>query len=137
MDEELSECRKAFGEWFAGEYPLSEYIFDHANIEAMKISWQAAWDSRAPAADMIAMPLRLTAENGAKGALMGEFYESIEVRNPDYCDCGECNLCETFPNADETITEKVPVSWPTIKKIYAKVVELLGKPLPVLPEDGR
>ena len=58
----------------------------------------------------IGMPSTLTAENGAKGLLMGEFFENREIR---------------FYNEDGVLiehTEKVPVSWSTIKDIYSKIV---------------
>lgn len=57
------------------------------------------------------LPLRLTAENGAKAALSGEFFETIEVENPD------------FDDEKETVQEKVPVRWTTIKAIWRKAVE--------------
>ena len=51
------------------------------------------------------MPRELTAENGAKGLLIGEFYEEIEH--------------------DEG-TFKVAVEWTTIKEIYKKIVAYYG-----------
>ena len=57
-----------------------------------------------------AMPRSLTAENGAKALLMGEFFEEHESSHYDAG--GE--LVE--------YTEKVPVRWDTIKEIYAKIV---------------
>ena len=33
----------------------------------------------------VRMPDSLTAENGAKALFMGEFFEHIEVGNPEYC----------------------------------------------------
>jgi len=70
----------------------------------------------------IDMPKSLTAENGAKALLMGEFFETIEVLNKAYCGCGKCDHCYDFPEEPEMITQKVPVSWTTIKAIYAKIV---------------
>jgi hypothetical protein len=73
---------------------------------------------------VVTMPTKLTAENGAKAALMGEFFETLEVDCP-YCGDhvgGECELCD----GRGTCIEKVPVTWTTIKKIYAKAVELLA-----------
>ncbi|MBS1029243.1 hypothetical protein [Gluconobacter albidus] len=74
------------------------------------------------------MPERLTAENGAKAALIGEFYETTPVQchechgNPD--DREECEICD---GAGE-LTQRVPVQWTTIKEIYKRAVELLGQP---------
>lgn len=68
------------------------------------------------------MPRSLTAENGAKSLLSGEFFEEIEVQNPLYCGCGDCDMCNDFPDEHEFIIQKVPVRWDTIKSIYAKIV---------------
>lgn len=67
------------------------------------------------------MPRALTAENGAKSALMGEFHETIEFscRECDEDD-EECELC----NGTGQLLQKVPVDWTTIKAIYAKAVEV-------------
>jgi len=73
------------------------------------------------------MPTRLTAENGAKALLSGEFFESIEVQNPDYCGCGECDFCREFPDEEPTVVQSVPVSWTNIKDIYAKCVKELNQ----------
>jgi len=68
----------------------------------------------APLGIGVVMPRSLTAENGAKALLMGEFFEVHECRY--YDEDGE--LVE--------YTEKVPVSWTTIKEIYAKIVSHYG-----------
>jgi len=70
----------------------------------------------------VALPSSLTAENGAKALLIGEFFEEIEVWNPDACGCDEedCEDCEMEP---EFYTRKVPVTWDTIKRIYDTVVK--------------
>jgi len=70
------------------------------------------------------VPARLTAENGAKAALSGEFHEFVEIDCPlceagEYLDGGDCEECE----GSETTTQRVPVSWATIKKIHAGMVE--------------
>lgn len=88
--------------------------------------------------DYVLMPKRLTAENGAKGALSGEFKESVHVTCP-VCDgsgddpdfdgdpaehgsaCLECN-------GEGTVEQGVPVSWDTIKDIYKSAIELLAAP---------
>lgn len=51
------------------------------------------------------VPRRLTAENGAKAALMGEFHEMAG-------------------------SVRVSVSWPTIKEIWAKAVDVVAAPQP-------
>jgi len=76
----------------------------------------------------VMMPRELTAENGAKALLMGEFSETVIMQCPE-CDghglddneevCNECDgACE--------YALKVPVSWTTIKEIYAMAVKSLG-----------
>jgi hypothetical protein len=74
----------------------------------------------------VVMPRSLTAENGAKALLIGEFFEEVEIPNEEYCGCGECDYCIDFPDTEETIIQKVPVSWTTIKEIYAKIVSHYG-----------
>lgn len=68
------------------------------------------------------MPLSLTAENGAKSLLSGEFFETIEINNEEYCGCNECDYCIEFPDIEQIVKIKIPVSWSTIKDIYAKIV---------------
>ncbi len=77
--------------------------------------------------DLIVMPKELTAENGAKGLLSGEFKETVIMQ----CDNNDCDggvdielneVCEYCTGAGE-YSLKVPVSWTTIKEIYAKYAE--------------
>lgn len=60
--------------------------------------------------DSVVMPSRLTAENGAKDLLRGEFHETIVCHNED----------------GEPYEVKMPVEWTTIKEIYAKIVKHYG-----------
>ena len=69
------------------------------------------------------------AENGAKTLLIGEFYETIEVKNQD-CLCDGCDTVSLCLNCEieqkdrqEYHTQKVPVSWINIKEIYRKIVK--------------
>ncbi|WP_440510677.1 DUF551 domain-containing protein [Serratia sarumanii] len=88
------------------------------------------------------MPLTLTAENGAKGALSGEFKVSRTVR------CHECGGegCDDCGDAGE-LEEETIVPWDTIKDIYRTAVdacraEMLAQPVsqryklnsPVIPD---
>jgi DnaJ-class molecular chaperone len=78
--------------------------------------------------DLIMMPTSLTAENGAKGLLSGEFSETVIIQ------CEECeghgilegqgsdDVCSECDGAGDYAL-KVPIAWTTIKDIYAKVVE--------------
>jgi hypothetical protein len=88
--------------------------------------------------DYVLMPKRLTAENGAKGALSGEFKENVTVTCHECGGSGddagsdndaECPECK----GDGTLDQAVPVTWDTIKDIYARAVELLAKAAPAAP----
>jgi len=70
------------------------------------------------------VPHELTAENGAKYALIGEFKEQQSIPC-EYCDPKDddqekCELCKGTGEH----TREIPVSWYNIKKIYAKAIEL-------------
>lgn len=65
------------------------------------------------------MPMKLTAENGAKGALSGEFSETKFINCPECFGDDECETCD----GSGRIEISVPVSWTTIKQIWAKGVE--------------
>ncbi len=76
--------------------------------------------------ELILMPKELTAENGAKALLIGEFFTEV------WMDCGcmdedgnpnpDCDIC----NGKETYLQKTDISWTTIKAIYAMAVKHLG-----------
>lgn len=78
--------------------------------------------------DLISMPKSLTAENGAKGLLIGEFHETVIMRCEE-CDgegvYSEGNTCEECTGAGDYAL-KVPISWDTIKDIYKMCVEGLS-----------
>ena len=67
----------------------------------------------------VIVPMRLTAENGAKGVLSGEFSETQFVNCPVCFGDDECETCD----GSGRIEIKVPVSWTTIKEIWIKGVE--------------
>ena len=56
------------------------------------------------------MPRKLTAENGAKSLLIGEFHETIVCHDED----------------GQPYEVKMPVEWDTIKAIYDKIVAFYG-----------
>lgn len=71
---------------------------------------------------LVKLPSALTAENGAKALLIGEFFETTEI------ECPACNGDDRHAPCDEcgdtgTIWQRVPVEWDTIKRIYDKIVE--------------
>nr|WP_261789371.1 DUF550 domain-containing protein [Klebsiella pneumoniae] len=67
----------------------------------------------------VMVPMRLTAENGAKWALSGEFSETKFVNCPECFGDDECETCDGSGRIEIT----VPVTWTTIKEIWAKGVE--------------
>lgn len=67
----------------------------------------------------VMVPMRLTAENGAKGALSGEFSETKFVNCPECFGDDDCETCDGSGRIEIT----VPVTWTTIKAIWAKGVE--------------
>lgn len=86
----------------------------------------------------ILMPTTLTAENGAKAALIGEYHEKLWV---------DCHMCyhddeEDLENCEHCNGEggedvEVPVSWTTIKQIYKDCVELFKGDAPGQGEGGK
>ncbi|HFE7209107.1 TPA: DUF551 domain-containing protein [Klebsiella pneumoniae] len=82
----------------------------------------------------VMVPMRLTAENGAKGALSGEFSETKFVNCPECFGDDECETCDGSGRIEIT----VPVTWTTIKDIWAKGVEhFAAAPQEVKGEQGR
>ncbi|ELK1250093.1 hypothetical protein R4R92_004723 [Citrobacter freundii] len=67
----------------------------------------------------VLVPNRLTAENGAKGLLSGEFSETKFINCPECFGEDECETCDGSGRLEIT----VPVTWTTIKAIWAKGVE--------------
>ncbi|MCM7555409.1 hypothetical protein [Enterobacter kobei] len=74
------------------------------------------------------MPLKLTAENGAKGALSGEFH----VTNRIVCQSCAGEGCEDC-NDEGGWDAEIPVSWDTIKRIHEAAVEACS--LPAAPQQ--
>lgn len=75
--------------------------------------------------DYVLMPRHLTAENGAKALLSGEFsVEYMATCSGCYFDDPQedCEVC----GGEVEYRESVQVDWGTIKNIYAKVVDCLS-----------
>lgn len=76
--------------------------------------------------DTVIMPKELTAENGAKSLLSGEFFVDVEDQCLEYGDiCHDVN-CEDCQGTG-VIHSKIPINWTTIKEIYAMAVEHLNE----------
>lgn len=86
MSEELNECRKAFSEWINNDKAVSDTLSqlpggnfrEEVVAISMILAWDAAWERRLPAGS-VAMPDKLTAENGANGALMTDFRARLSM----------------------------------------------------------
>lgn len=74
------------------------------------------------------MPLKLTAANGAKGALSGEFH----VTNRIVCQSCGGEGCEDC-NEDGGWDAEIPIGWDTIKRIHEAAVEACA--LPAAPQQ--
>ncbi|MES2347077.1 MAG: hypothetical protein V4641_05840 [Pseudomonadota bacterium] len=118
-EKSLEIARKACPEPNRG--PGSEYEAGHTH------GWAEAAD--AIAGTLVGthklMPIALTAENGAKAALMGEFEQTSEVTCPECTGNGyddddkECAVCD----GSGTVDQVTVIEWTTIKAIYAAAVK--------------
>lgn len=112
--------RAAFNAW------NNEDNLPIAGVGAKNAAW-LAWQARAELAGnspvipdgYVMVPMRLTAENGAKGVLSGEFSETNFVNCPECFGDDECETCDGRGRIEIT----VPVTWTTIKEIWVKGVE--------------
>ncbi|HBA2721035.1 TPA: molecular chaperone DnaJ [Escherichia coli] len=78
----------------------------------------------------VIVPKKLTAENGAKSVLSGEFSETTFISCPECFGDDDCETCD----GSGRIEIKVPVSWTTIKTIWAKGCEYFSIVAP--QQDG-
>lgn len=67
----------------------------------------------------VLVPKKLTAENGAKSVLSGEFSETKFINCPECFGDDDCETCDGSGRIEIT----VPVTWTTIKAIWDKGVE--------------
>ncbi|WP_311763921.1 DUF551 domain-containing protein [Escherichia coli] len=73
----------------------------------------------------VIVPKKLTAENGAKGVLSGEFSETTFISCPECFGDDDCDTCD----GSGRIEIKVPVTWTTIKSIWDKgIAHFAAKP---------
>ncbi|EPL8210064.1 TPA: hypothetical protein NHT77_005274 [Raoultella ornithinolytica] len=79
----------------------------------------------------VMVPMRLTAENGAKAALLGEFNLEYSLT------CHECfgEGCDDC-SGEGTWTNTIPIDWTTIKEIWAKGVEHFAAALPAPKQEN-
>lgn len=65
------------------------------------------------------LPAKLSAENGAKAALSGEFLEVKFISCPECFGDDDCDSCD----GSGRVKVEIPVSWTTIKAIWEKGVQ--------------
>ena len=111
-----------FEEWLSQQNGVIEVDCGCVTTEAfyhwMRVAYEAGNSPVIPDG-YVMVPMRLTAENGAKGALSGEFSETKFVNCPECFGDDECETCDGSGRIEVT----VPVTWTTIKEIWAKGVE--------------
>ncbi|OVY38283.1 hypothetical protein BME69_08590 [Klebsiella quasipneumoniae subsp. quasipneumoniae] len=111
-----------FEEWLSQQNGVIEVDCGCVTTEAfyhwMRVAYEAGNSPVIPDG-YVMVPMRLTAENGAKGALSGEFSETKFVNCPECFGDDECETCDGSGRIEIT----VPVTWTTIKEIWAKGVE--------------
>jgi hypothetical protein len=128
-----------FEEWFNNYQESMPMDHGHKAMPSFPECWNAATESMQAKLDekdeelkaldngKVLLPRKLTAENGAKGLLSGEFFEKRERECPecfDDVDRVACDLCD----GEGHIYDNTMISWTTIKAIYDKIVEHYGNP---------
>ncbi|EFN4876648.1 hypothetical protein FQI58_13275 [Escherichia coli] len=88
-------------------------------VEIVEIAMRKAGNPPVTPDGWVMVPKRLTAENGAKGALSGEFSETTFISCLECFGDDDCDTCD----GSGRIEIKVPVTWSTIKSIWDKGIE--------------
>ncbi|MGY9367511.1 hypothetical protein ACTM71_23200 [Citrobacter portucalensis] len=111
-----------FDEWLAirGDKPLG-WVKDamRESYDACRAAMLQAGNSPVTQDGYVLVPKKLTAENGAKRVLSGEFSETKFINCPECFGDDDCETCD----GSGRIEIAVPVTWTTIKAIWAKGVE--------------
>lgn len=123
---ELQERRKADSQAQATLNRLAVILHgSEVDLNLLTVTAQSLMDrckaANSPVAPdgWVMVPMRLTAENGAKGLLSGEFSETTFINCPECFGDDECETCDGSGRIEIT----VPVTWTTIKEIWAKGIE--------------
>ncbi|EOV3596643.1 DUF550 domain-containing protein [Escherichia coli] len=107
-----NDCRKAM---LQGSQPVSQ---------TYKLN-ELSGNSPVTPDGWVMVPKKLTAENGAKGVLSGEFSETTFISCPECFGDDDCDTCD----GSGRIEIKVPVTWTTIKSIWDKgIAHFAAKP---------
>lgn len=108
---------------------ILDNAYEHIQHEAYNDALSSILEAKELSKDMILMPQALTAENGAKALLMGEFKES-RIMTCEHCDNGldydDGCFCE-YCNGSGDYKLSIEVTWSTIKDVYKMAVEFLSK----------
>lgn len=124
-DEEPSGYFEGDDDWSGSNPGAVEWLADnHAAIRAALYTRPA--EQPAPAAVVpdgyCIMPRQLTAENGAKALLLGEFKLLVTEECPECCELEEptegCSICD----GEGEYGQKHTIPWDQIKFIYSKAV---------------
>ena len=98
-----------------------------AEYEVRRLYAEQPAPAPAPPEGYCIMPRRLTAENGAKALLLGEFTLEVTMDCPECSEMEEpsegCEICD----GEGEYGQKHTISWDQIKFIYSKAVEGLAK----------
>lgn len=108
-------------QWRLTDMPPSTWYFDPRQYEVRNL-----YERPAPAAALpdgyCIMPRQLTAENGAKALLLGEFKLLATMECPECCELDEptegCSICD----GEGEYGQKHTIPWDQIKFIYSKAV---------------
>ncbi|MCJ1048852.1 MULTISPECIES: hypothetical protein [Escherichia] len=94
-------------------------------VEIVEIAMRKTGNSPVTPDGWVMVPKKLTAENGAKGVLSGEFSETTFISCPECFGDDDCDTCD----GSGRIEIKVPVTWTTIKSIWDKgIAHFAAKP---------
>ncbi|HHJ4283286.1 TPA: hypothetical protein ACQJMO_000829 [Klebsiella quasipneumoniae] len=111
LQPELAKVIYHFRDWNEG-FPVERFKADYV-ISWMLANYPPAQPAPVVPDGYVMVPMRLTADNGAKGALSGEFSETKFVNCPECFGDDECETCDGSGRIEIT----VPVTWTTIKEI--------------------
>lgn len=120
MDEVIRISDRDHDAWCRAKGAISAYraaMLNHSGGSTKKAEPVTAAYRLAP--EMTIVPRNLTAENGAKALLAGEFTEVKFISCPECLGDDECESCDGSGH----LKIEVPVSWTTIKAIWSKAIE--------------
>ncbi|WP_220703766.1 hypothetical protein [Citrobacter braakii] len=121
------------------EYIANKFQVSMSEAQWILVGWNACRAAMLQGAEPVSqpytlpdgycvMPKKLTAENGAKGALSGEFHVTHRITCQS-CGGEGCEDC----NEEGGWDGEIPIGWDTIKLIYGAAVESCA--LPVAPQQ--